>query len=163
MTSGEKIKFIRQKKAISQKELALRLGISQAAVSQFEKSTQSFKMSTLKKIAEALEVNVFELYDDLSDEQKIALMDANRKAFLEKTKEILNEDHNGSVNVGTVIDFFSKKDNEYTPKPDLDSIISKCSVKRQRVNELMDQLNDKGQDKAIEHLEMISKIDDYTK
>jgi len=37
------------------------------------------------------------------------------------------------------------------------------SYKQKKMNELMDQLNDKGQDKAIEHVEILTKVDEYKK
>lgn len=62
-TIGKNIKLTRQNKKMSQKELADKLNISQAAISQFEKNSTTPKLDTIKKIANALEVPYFELID----------------------------------------------------------------------------------------------------
>lgn len=62
-TIGQNIKLTRQNKKMSQKELADKLNISQAAISQFEKNSTTPKLDTIKKIAKALEVPYFELID----------------------------------------------------------------------------------------------------
>lgn len=57
MNIGENIKRIRKEKGITQKELGKRLGITQAAIGQFENNNSNLKMDTIKKIADALGVN----------------------------------------------------------------------------------------------------------
>lgn len=57
MNVGENIKKIRKEKGITQKELGEKLGISQAAIGQFENSASNLKIDTIKKIADALDVN----------------------------------------------------------------------------------------------------------
>lgn len=57
MNVGENIKKIRKEKGLTQKELGIRLGVSQAAIGQFENTEANLKMETIKKIAEALEVD----------------------------------------------------------------------------------------------------------
>jgi DNA-binding XRE family transcriptional regulator len=52
------IKAWRRYKKLSQKEMAERIGITQAAYSQMEKPNSNLKMETLKKIAGALGVGV---------------------------------------------------------------------------------------------------------
>lgn len=48
---------------MSQKSLADKLHVSQAAISQFENNTTTPRLDTIKKIAEALDVPYFELID----------------------------------------------------------------------------------------------------
>lgn len=61
MDIGHKIKTLREKKGLSQKELAQLLNISQAAVSQFENGSSPPKITTLEKIALVLNTNIQEL------------------------------------------------------------------------------------------------------
>ena len=63
MTIGEKIKAIRKKKGLTQKELADACGMYDSAIRRYESNRQRPKLSTLRKIADALDVNVIELYD----------------------------------------------------------------------------------------------------
>ena len=53
MDIGEKIKKIRKESGITQKQLAQKLGVSQAAIVQFESEKSNPKIDTLKKIADA--------------------------------------------------------------------------------------------------------------
>lgn len=57
MNVGENIKKIRKEKGITQKQLGERLGVSQAAIVQFENSNSNLKLETIKKIANALGVS----------------------------------------------------------------------------------------------------------
>ena len=61
MTIGEKIKAARQKARISQKELADRLGITNAGISQWETDKRTPKIDSMIKIADAIGVNLAEL------------------------------------------------------------------------------------------------------
>ena len=65
MCVGENIKRVRKEKGITQKELAEKLGITQAAVCHFESSDKTvpmkFRLSTLEKLAEALDVELTDL------------------------------------------------------------------------------------------------------
>lgn len=64
MTTGEKIKIARKKAGLTQKELGDILGVSQAAIGQFEKKHSNLQLETVRKIADALNVKLYELVDD---------------------------------------------------------------------------------------------------
>jgi transcriptional regulator with XRE-family HTH domain len=58
MTVGERIKQIRKEKGLTQTELASRLGVSQAMITQYENGQRGPKtFETVRKIAAALEVS----------------------------------------------------------------------------------------------------------
>lgn len=61
MKIGENIRHARQKAGLTQKELGEKLGISQAAVGQFESDKANPKIETLMKIATALNIKLSEL------------------------------------------------------------------------------------------------------
>lgn len=61
MKIGESIRHARQKAGLTQKELGEKLGISQAAVGQFESDKANPKIETLLKIATALNIKLSEL------------------------------------------------------------------------------------------------------
>ena len=63
MSTGKNIKAIRKQKGLTQKQLAQKLNVTQSAISDFESDRTNIRMSTLRKIADALDVNVIELYD----------------------------------------------------------------------------------------------------
>lgn len=58
---GDKIKEIRISKGLDQKQLADMVGISKSSISEWENCKRVPRMSTLRKIAEALGVDVWEI------------------------------------------------------------------------------------------------------
>ena len=64
MNIGERIKHIRKESGVTQKQLAEKLGMTQAAIVQFESEKSNPKIDTLKKIANALNVSVTDFLDD---------------------------------------------------------------------------------------------------
>ncbi|MCL3783353.1 helix-turn-helix transcriptional regulator [Roseburia hominis] len=61
MTIGEQIKKIRQEKGLSQKKLGEILGVSQQMIGQYENPYSNLKLDTIKKIADALNIDYTEL------------------------------------------------------------------------------------------------------
>ena len=61
--TGEKIREARQKIGITQKELAERMGTSPQNLAQYENGKRQPKLETLDKIAAALGIDVWELYE----------------------------------------------------------------------------------------------------
>lgn len=64
MNIGERIKYIRKASGLTQKQLAEKLGMTQAAIVQFESEKSNPKIDTLQKIADALNVSVADFLDD---------------------------------------------------------------------------------------------------
>ncbi|MFI3300899.1 MAG: helix-turn-helix transcriptional regulator [Candidatus Gastranaerophilales bacterium] len=58
---GQSIRYIRLKKGVSQEELGFKASLSTNSVSAIERGAFNFKIKTLYKIAEALEVLVEEI------------------------------------------------------------------------------------------------------
>ena len=61
---ADKIKTARTNKGLSQKEIAITIGIDQAQYSRIESGKVEPTLSSLEKIAEALEVRVVEFFND---------------------------------------------------------------------------------------------------
>ncbi|MDR0206086.1 MAG: helix-turn-helix domain-containing protein [Bacteroidales bacterium] len=61
---ADKIKKHRTAKGLSQKEIALEIGIDQAQYSRIENGKVEPTLSSLEKIADALNVSLTELFDD---------------------------------------------------------------------------------------------------
>ena len=65
MTFGERLKYIRKTKGLSQEQLALMIGLqTKAAVSKIEKNITDPNQSTICKLAEALGVNPSVFFSD---------------------------------------------------------------------------------------------------
>lgn len=67
MELGDKIKFFREKKKISQRELGRRIGKTGQLISLIECGKSSVSLDTLLSIAEELDVSMFDLYVELDD------------------------------------------------------------------------------------------------
>lgn len=88
MSVGQNIKMLRESVGLTQRGLARKLNISQAAVSQFENSKNPPKLDTLLKIAEALNVDVNILLDS-SDSPVLKAMKESNSPFYDEYKNFL--------------------------------------------------------------------------
>ncbi|GAB5615703.1 hypothetical protein JCM31739_05280 [Faecalimonas canis] len=61
MTIGEKIKTLRQKKRLTQKQLGDLCGMADSAIRRYENGRAKPKIETLQKIADALDIKISEL------------------------------------------------------------------------------------------------------
>lgn len=59
-----KIRKLRQNAQLSQNELAIRMGVTQGAVSQWETGESNPQVGALPELARALGCSIDELYDD---------------------------------------------------------------------------------------------------
>ena len=84
MQTSEKIKQARKKAGLTQEELALKLGDSQAMISAYEKGLRNPKWETIRSIANALGVSVVEIASDLDNLSK----ELARKEIRRQIKEI---------------------------------------------------------------------------
>jgi len=69
MNYGEIIKKVRKERGLTQKQLGERLGISQAAIGQFESNKANPKIDTIQKIADALNVSLNDLIPDVFEQK----------------------------------------------------------------------------------------------
>ena len=61
---GEKVRDARERAGLSQRELATRMGASQSTVVRLEAGGASVTLTTLQKVASALDLNVTVKFDD---------------------------------------------------------------------------------------------------
>lgn len=66
MTTGQRIKAARKAAGMTQKELGDKLGLSFQSIAQWENDLRNPKYDTLKRIADALDIQVYDLMDDYS-------------------------------------------------------------------------------------------------
>lgn len=101
MNFGESLKKIRKEKGLTQKQLGEKLGISQAAIGQFESNKANPKMETIQKIADALNASLNDLIPDsyerdVQEGYELSTTDyglieamSNHKIFSDKEREII--------------------------------------------------------------------------
>lgn len=85
MTTGERIKAARRKAGLTQKELADRLKVTDSTVRGYEAGRTNLKWSTIEKIADALDVVVWEL---VSQNEKQTLTEFYEDGFCESQAEL---------------------------------------------------------------------------
>ena len=83
------IKSIREKKHISQKQLAAAIGTSQSAIAEYESGQKTPKLETLSRIAEALDTSVLALLP--SDMTEYAIIPTEYEAELLAVVSFLND------------------------------------------------------------------------
>lgn len=134
---------LRIKKGLSQKQLAELAGVSQTAIYHWEKGIRAPKIEALNRLAEALRVDLADLLGISTD----VCFD-----YVVPQTGIVNIDIDGtsiSVNASE----FQKSFND---------VVQKCCPTQE--SELLTRfyaLNLAGQDKAIEQVEMLTKIPEY--
>ena len=87
MTLAEKIKQIREKKGMTQKEVASLMGISQQAYGQYESGGRVPKTETVTRIAEALGVDYYTLDSESFATDKLSptfVLDKRMREFIER-------------------------------------------------------------------------------
>ena len=65
MTVGDRIRYRRKELKMTMDELGAKLGVQRSAVNKYEKNKVELKVSQIKAVAEALDVSVFYLLDDI--------------------------------------------------------------------------------------------------
>ncbi len=137
MTIGEKIKTLRTKKGLTQKQLGDLCGMADSAIRRYENGRANPKIETLQKIAAALEVN-------------ICYSEDGKPCFLDKILESTGEKAFKSI-IANQKDIYEKV--AEMPETTPDTLIL----------DLYHELNDIGKDKALEQVELLTKIPEYTR
>ena len=139
MDIGDKIKKIRREKNLTQKELAQKLGTSPQNLAQYENGKRNPKLKTIRQLADALNVPLYELVTDWrSFSQKELLEDFTNDSHV-ITEEININDLETSTN-----ELLEKLNNSYV------SIRLSYKV-----------LNTAGKKKLAEYAEDLTKIPEY--
>lgn len=143
MNIGQKIKEVRKQKSLTQKELGKRAGISQQQIAQYENGKLKPKIETISKIADALDAPKNLFYDNLDS--------------LEKGEIVKNDLIDIIKNLNLEVESITDKGGS------IEKVLSKAVEKKRSYIRLYDQLNNMGQSKALEQVELLTKIPEYRK
>lgn len=105
MNIGNKIKLFRTNKGISQKEIALSIGIDQAQYSRIENGKVEPTLSSLEKIADALEIKIAELFS----EKQPTTIDSYNKSMVERLQLLDELEENEKNAIYSIIDMAVSK------------------------------------------------------
>lgn len=135
MTVGEKIRELRKKARLTQKELGKLSNTSETTIKQYELGKRQPRLEQLKRIAKVLNIYVGELLADNYEEYKEQII-ADFSNTVSRTSE------NATTTIHTLYEDAEKSN---------------------RMNGFFEMLNSKGQDKAIDQVELLTKIPEYRK
>lgn len=147
MTIGEKIRFLRKEKGITQKELAAKTGIAEITIRQYEANKYNPKIDAIMKLCVAFECKVSDIIDN------------DNKKYYRMFDEIIRDGH----------DFIqsAKTENELDIAHGLIDVLESSYKAKYpldiRLQASYDLLNDEGKEKAVNYIEDLSKIPEYTK
>lgn len=147
MNTGEKIKLARRKAGLTQKELGEKLKVSQAMIGQYENGKRNPKLQTVRKIADALEINLFDLIDDFEQysPEEIA------QDFRERIKEGAEITKNAAESTASAISEMAKV-----------GLALSDEAKETLLLHHYDKLNRSGKFEAIKRVEELTEIKKYT-
>lgn len=100
MNIGDKIKTFRTNKGLSQKEVALSIGIDQAQYSRIESGKVEATVSSLEKIAQALDVKVADFFS----EEKLADVNSYDKNMVERMRLVDELEDQEKKSIFNIID-----------------------------------------------------------
>ena len=107
MNIGEQIKTVREAKGLSQKQVALSINMDPSQYSKIEKGKTDPSISTLEKVADALNVSLPELFQSQEIFKDINSAD---KTIMEKLQLIEQLDDQEKTSLFNIIDsLFAKK------------------------------------------------------
>ncbi len=126
MNIGANIKKIRKEQGLTQKELGERLNMSQSAIGQFENNKSTFKVETLEKIANALNVEPKTLLENCSTFSNPYLIESYKELYA-FDDYIASLGYDISVESHSDYDLYVKEnggvEDNYSPDPDKDMVI----------------------------------------
>lgn len=154
MNIGEQIRIYRKKAGLSQKELGIKLGVSQQNIAQYENGLRTPKIETIFKIAESLDV-----FPSGVEKGDSFLSDEFLTAYVNSLKDLPKKERNLAT-----IEFLKKyadiggyKFEHVITTPYIEHLEAALRTTEQ----LFKKLNKKGQDKAVEQIELLTKIPEY--
>lgn len=152
MTLGESLKKTRLKKGLTQKQLGDLCGMADSAIRRYENSDAKPKISTLRRITDALGIKLY----DLGNITEFYSIDDLKEAFSEPLPEIKITfssklpDSMAERNKNSIIELYNNlSDNGKVEAPKLLKAFS--------------ELNSTGQNEAVKRIRELSKIEGYRK
>jgi transcriptional regulator with XRE-family HTH domain len=159
MDIGKNIKTIRKKLNITQKQLASRLGVSQQMIATWENSERELTITTVVKIANALEVDIGELFQESNNTNPSYVLSKLPPNELYELACQAPDVFGASINDGTCEVFYTDdNDDKQTLKR---IVVSNNPLDNPDVKDLFKTLNKDGQQKLIEHAKLLAKIPEY--
>lgn len=140
------IKKYRTEKGLTQKRLGELCGIADSAIRRYEAGNANPKIETLQKIADALDVSIYDLDSNLSLAKIKCLSPQLEKSIFKISDRLFGESY-------TTRDALVQNL--------LNEPVKLLEAEDEPILDLFHQLNNTGQDKALEQVELLTKIPEY--
>lgn len=163
MPTGSKIKEIRQQKGLTQKQLGDLCGMADSAIRRYENGNANPKIETLQKIATALDepLSIFlddELFDASTDDKDLGTDHVSEILNKRMQKIAQNTDLTNTEKANMINDLITS--NHIILQ---ESINHSTVAQKQLLSFYFNELNMNGRNKALDQVEMLTKIRDYRK
>ena len=188
---GELIRSAREKKKITQKELAKRLGIDPVGIVQWEQNRRNPKIATRKKIAQALDIDITELmtqpekkeyeddYGTPADRVGYAVQDIGRIITGKNTQaQLCNEMVTSRQELAWMLEALDDVAKVYNVSKqevkkalhlddsfqglDQDEIVRETAANKELAS-IVEGLNEAGREAVLRHARELAQIPDYQK
>lgn len=150
MTVAENLKKIRKEKGFSQKEIAVKLGVSQPSYAQYENGKRVPKFETLQRIANALDCPVYDLTVDYETRKELETRITALEGIIAILKEIYGDIKEKNVQGKYGESFYylaGKEPNQFTLyEDDIDQL---CMYIKTSIPFLVDRMKDNRPEKEI--------------
>lgn len=154
-TVGQRIRNLRKEKGLTQKGLAEKVGVNEVTIRSYEADKFKPKTENLKKIAIALDTDIYELSPELKIRNSTIIEIINNRQY-DKTSHI------------NVLKMYEKSQDhilqgkkEYVKDQIELGTLSPVDEKKRHLLEYFDMLNNIGKDKALEQTEILTKVPEY--
>ena len=145
----EMLKLLRKQKGLTQKQLGERCNIAESTIRRYENGGLRPKLETIKRIAVALEVPYGDLLND-RDSKGFFMIDFSNGLEKEPISAYISKEEIAAYKNGSK-EFSDEWIKMYN------------SFKKHNLNVLFDKLNEMGQEKALDQVELLTKIEEFTK
>lgn len=105
MKLSEKLKILREERHLTQREVALKIGVSDRVYAYYEQDRFPKDQEILKKIANVFDISIKELLDEGNPLQKITIIARQREGIDSKDQEVFSKLFNSEALKTLIIDF----------------------------------------------------------
>lgn len=154
---GFRIKSVRELEGLTQKELGDAIGRTESAIRKYEKGLIEIPVSVLEKISHVLhtdlgflmgiKVDVIRIISELED---LSIITSKKKYDLEKALEKLNDNRLGEEQRKELLNSIMPLLEDQENKKLRDELLERFYM-----------LNEKGKEKAIENVDLLTKVPEY--
>ena len=165
MSIAANIKKLRKQNHMTQKQLAIKSGLAVNTIQQYEAGKFNPKPDAVMKLCVGLNCKITDIIDD-ETKKYYRIFDAigphnkvNASTYISEIRKLIQRKENGESLTETEEERLSN----FLEKQKETNEIIRMGKLSTRLHDITMQLNEKGQEKVIEHAEMIAKIPEYRK